>query len=217
MKKLFVYDTLNNTFEVFFLEDNAVMPYVADNYLTISQFAPTSDIAWTTKQAMQAYSKTKQINPSIQVQSAFHRTSERTWINASTYVAGVGFSLVSSPTMTYETLYRLLARDNIWNNISDLEHTINYIHVDDAYLPSASDYTRYPVIKNEDSNTYVLVLQDALITLGKLNPNHLTGFYDSTTQEAIKELQKEANIKVDGIVGAITWDVIVFEINRKVL
>ena len=217
MKKLFVYDTLNNTFEVFFLEDNATMPYVADNYLTVSQFAPTSDIAWTTKQAMQAYSKTKQINPSIQAQSAFHRTNERTWINASTYVAGVGFSLVSSPSMSYETLYRLLARDNIWNNISDLEHTINYIHVDDAYLPPASDYTRYPVIKSDDSNTYVLVLQDALITLDKLNPNHLTGFYDSTTEDAVKELQKEANIKVDGIVGAITWDVIVFEINKKVL
>lgn len=217
MKKLFVYDTLNNTFEVFFLEDNAIMPYVADNYLTVSQFAPTSDIAWTTKQAMQAYSKTKQINPSVQVQSAFHRTNERTWINASTYVAGVGFSLVSSPSMSYETLYRLLARDNIWNNISDLEHTINYIHVDDAYLPPASEYTRYPVIRYDDSNTYVLVLQDALITLDKLNPNHLTGFYDSTTQDAVKEIQKEANIKVDGIVGAITWDVIVFEINKKVL
>lgn len=217
MKKLFVYDTINNVFEVFFLDNSTTMPYVTDNYLTIDQFAPTSDIAWTTKQALQAYNKTKQINPSIQIQSAFHRTSERTWINASTYVAGVGFSLVSDSSMSYETLYRLLERDKVWNNISDLQYTINYIHVDDAYLPTASDYTRYPVIKSDDSNTYVLVLQDALITLGKLNPNHLTGFYDSTTEEAVKTLQREANIKEDGVVGAITWDVIVFEINKKVL
>ena len=217
MKKLFVYDTINNVFEVFFLEDATAMPYVSNNFLTIEQFAPTSDIAWTTKQALQAYSKTKQINPSIQIQSAFHRTNERTWINASTYVAGVGFSLVSDSSMSYETLYRLLERDKIWNNISDLQYTINYIHVDDAYLPPASDYTRYPIIKRDDSNTYVLVLQDALITLEMLNPNHLTGFYDSTTEETVKKLQSAANIKEDGVVGAITWDVIVFEINKKIL
>ena len=217
MKKLFVYDTLNNTFEVFFLEDNATMPYVADNYLTVSQFAPTSDIAWTTKQAMQAYSKTKHINPTVQVQSAFHRTSERTWINASTYVAGIGFSLVCAPSMTYQTLYRLLKREDIWSVISDVDHTINYLHVDMAYLPPAFEYTRYPLLRPGDSNTYVLTLQDALITLGYLEESNLTGIFDELTEEMVKKVQRKANVNEDGIVGAITWDILVFEINKMLL
>lgn len=217
MKKIFVYDTVNKTFEIFFLEDNAQMPYIEDNYLTTAQFAPTSDIAWTTKQSMQSYNQTKKINPTTQVQSAFHRTSERTWINASTHVAGVGFSLVIDPSMTYLTFHRLLARDDVWNNISDVEHTINYLHVDNAYLPPASDYTRYPVLRRGESNTYVLVLQDALITLGLLNENHLNGFFDSVTEGIVKNLQKQNGLTGDGVVGANTWDVIVREINRKLL
>lgn len=217
MKKIFVYDTYNGTFEVFYLENNAIMPYVADAYLTAYQFAPTSDIAWTTKQAMQAYSKTKHINPTVQVQSAFHRTSERTWINASTHVAGVGFSLVCAPSMTYETLYRLLSRDDIWNTISDVEHTINYLHVDMAYLPPASEYTRYPLLRPGDSNTYVLTLQDALLTLGYLKEDRLTGIYDEITEEMVKKLQGNSGVSADGMVGAVTWDIIVMEINKLLL
>src|SRR4029453_18036337 len=48
-------------------------------------------------------------------------------------------------------------------------------------------------------------LQRIFVMTKALAPSNITGTFDSTTEQAVKDFQQGAGLTVDGIVGPITW------------
>lgn len=68
---------------------------------------------------------------------------------------------------------------------------------------SALAVERYLVMKQGDRDEYVLALQQELKELGYLSATP-TGYYGTATVAAVKALQEDKNITVDGIAGIAT-------------
>ena len=50
-----------------------------------------------------------------------------------------------------------------------------------------------------------------------LAPSNITGTFDSTTEQAVKDFQQGAGLTVDGIVGPITWQALPADPNTPLL
>lgn len=80
-----------------------------------------------------------------------------------------------------------------------------YVLAEDVY---SAYYTgsviEFPTLKYNDSGVYVTMIQTAL---SNIYPSYtgITGLYDYTTQEKIKQLQKEHGMNPTGIVDYNTW------------
>jgi peptidoglycan hydrolase-like protein with peptidoglycan-binding domain len=61
-----------------------------------------------------------------------------------------------------------------------------------------------PTIRRGSRGPAVRVLQESLITLG-YNPGPVDGIFGLRTEAAVKAFQADRKIKVDGIVGPVTW------------
>lgn len=61
-----------------------------------------------------------------------------------------------------------------------------------------------PVLKKGDQKDYVFGLQNRLQQLG-LYKGPIDGHFDSTTRQAVKDLQSQNGLTADGHVGAQTW------------
>ena len=48
-------------------------------------------------------------------------------------------------------------------------------------------------------------LQRIFVMTKVLAPSNITGTFDSTTEQVVKDFQQGAGLMVDGIVGPITW------------
>lgn len=70
--------------------------------------------------------------------------------------------------------------------------------------PKKEDVSKYPVLKNGSSGTYVKRLQTLLRENGYLIK--VDGKFGDKTKNAVEKYQKKKNLKVDGIVGPKTWD-----------
>lgn len=76
------------------------------------------------------------------------------------------------------------------------------------------DFTNYPTIKKGSKNSYVTILQINLKKLGYdlgtygINKDGVDGEYGAKTVNAVRSFQLKANIKVDGICGPKTWEVL---------
>ena len=68
------------------------------------------------------------------------------------------------------------------------------------------DFTNYPTLKKRMINDYVKELQTILVALGyDVGKTGIDGNFGSKTQQAVRNFQKDKNLKVDGIVGKATW------------
>lgn len=80
-----------------------------------------------------------------------------------------------------------------------------FILIEDVY---SSYYTggiiEFPVIKYNDNNAYVTMIQTALSKIYK-DFTEITGKYDITTQEYIKKFQRENGLVDTGVVDNNTW------------
>lgn len=69
------------------------------------------------------------------------------------------------------------------------------------------EHITYSLIKKGSRGNLVRVAQEKLLIKGyKLPKFGADGFFGDETEKAIKELQKDVHIEVDGIVGKNTWD-----------
>src|SRR4029453_15064669 len=64
-----------------------------------------------------------------------------------------------------------------------------------------------PTISMGSTGRNVRKLQRIFIMTKVLAPGNITGTFDSTTEQAVKDFQQGAVLTVDGIVGPITWQV----------
>lgn len=62
------------------------------------------------------------------------------------------------------------------------------------------------MLKKRMINDYVKELQTILVALGyDVGKTGIDGNFGSKTQQAVRNFQKDKNLKVDGIVGKATW------------
>ena len=67
----------------------------------------------------------------------------------------------------------------------------------------------YPVLRKGSSGQYVRILQNALLAKGYKLPKYgADGSFGKETEEAVRQLQKDAGAVVDGVVGKETWGII---------
>src|SRR3954453_11175534 len=62
-----------------------------------------------------------------------------------------------------------------------------------------------PTISIGSTGKDVRRLQRIFVMTKVLAPANITGIFDSTTEQAVKDFQQWAGLTVDGMVGPITW------------
>ena len=84
--------------------------------------------------------------------------------------------------------------------------TPTWVHFDRRYgKPACSGTTSgYPTVRRGCTNTYVLILQDALNALG-YSTKTLDGKFGANTESALRAYQKRVGLTADGICGCNTW------------
>jgi peptidoglycan hydrolase-like protein with peptidoglycan-binding domain len=60
-------------------------------------------------------------------------------------------------------------------------------------------------------------LQRIFVMMKTLGPVNITGTFDATTEQAVKDFQQGAGLTVDGIVGPMTWQALPADPNTPVL
>ncbi|KAB8319519.1 peptidoglycan-binding protein [Tolypothrix campylonemoides VB511288] len=65
-----------------------------------------------------------------------------------------------------------------------------------------------PVLQKGDTGSAVKFLQNILIALDYLDSDSPTTNFQNQTDEAVRSFQEENDLKVDGIVGPKTWDLL---------
>jgi peptidoglycan hydrolase-like protein with peptidoglycan-binding domain len=73
---------------------------------------------------------------------------------------------------------------------------------------AATTSKELPVLRKGDTGGGVKLLQNVLIALDYLDSDSRTGKFQEQTDEAVRNFQEENDLKVDGIVGPKTWDLL---------
>ena len=60
-------------------------------------------------------------------------------------------------------------------------------------------------------------LQRIFVMMKTLGPASITGTFDATTEQAVKDFQQGAGLTVDGVVGPMTWQALPADPNTPVL
>jgi peptidoglycan hydrolase-like protein with peptidoglycan-binding domain len=74
-----------------------------------------------------------------------------------------------------------------------------------------------PTISIGSTGHDVRRLQRIFVMTKVLAPSNITGSFDSTTEQAVKDFQQGAGLTVDGIVGPITWQALPADPNTPLL
>ena len=62
-----------------------------------------------------------------------------------------------------------------------------------------------PTLRRGSRGCYVMILQDALSTLGYQTGNRIDGLFGTRTEEALRGYQRRTSLAVDGVCGCNTW------------
>ena len=74
-----------------------------------------------------------------------------------------------------------------------------------------------PTISIGSTGKDVRRLQRIFVMTKVLGPSNITGTFDSTTEQAVKDFQQGEGLTVDGIVGPITWQALPADPNTPLL
>lgn len=214
MTKVIMYDESNNRLYSYELQENDPMPYSYGRSLLLSEFrgSSKSNLLYSTVRAMEAWNITRRnFDAPIYVGYAFKRIYEGGHGLQSQHYAGVAFdtgqTMSSSERMR---LYELAKSLGVWGYVEPISMTPTWVHMDRRYGQSACS-AGYPTLKNGSRGVYVIVLQDALNTLGYVCGN-LDGIFGAQTLAALKDYQRSNGLSADGVVGCNTWKKICGEV-----
>lgn len=206
--KILVYNDKTNKMETYYRDLDEPMPYIEDNYLTVGEFRGSSntDTLWTDRRLMDAFNQLRNMYGSaIPVRYAFKRIAEGGHSNMSQHYAGMAMDMAQALTNEERNAIRQLAIDsNLFTYVEPAELTPTWVHVDTRNPNQACPTGGYPLIKKGDKGVYVLVLQDALNTLG-YNAGNIDGIFGNNTKNAVIRFQNANGLSADGIVGCNTW------------
>ena len=194
MARLLVYDAYENKVYTYSsLNENDPMPYSTGTTLTVREFRGKSNspVLWTTIAAMEAWNLTRRkYGKGIPVGYAFRRIWE------------------GGLSQTQRTaIYNAARSTGAWGYVEPLSQTPTWVHMDRRYgTPACSGTTAgYPTLRRGSRGCYVMILQDALSTLGYQTGNRIDGVFGSRTEEALRGYQKRTSLSVDGVCGCNTW------------
>ncbi len=74
-----------------------------------------------------------------------------------------------------------------------------------------------PTLSSGSTGHDVRRLQRVFVMMKTLGPNNITGTFDATTEQAVKDFQQGEGLTVDGIVGPLTWQALPADPNTPVL
>ena len=210
MAKIFVYDAYTNRMLTYNLTENDVMPYAYGTSLRVKEFRGSSNSAvlWTTTAAMEAWNLTRRsYGRGIYVGYAFKRIWEGGHGTRSQHYAGVAFDVGQNTTAAARRrIWNAASKTGAWGYVEPLSMTPTWVHFDRRYgVPACSGTTAgYPTLRRGCTNTYVLILQDALNALGYVCGS-LDGKFGARTENALKAYQKRVGLTNDGVCGCNTW------------
>ena len=192
MARLLIYDAYENKVYTYnSLNENDPMPYSTERTLTLREFRGKSGspVLWTTIAAMEARNLTRRTyGKGIPVGYAFRRIweggqSQRT------------------------AIYRAARSTGAWGYVEPLSQTPTWVHFDRRYgTPACSGTTAgYPTLRRGSRGCYVMILQDALSTLGYQTGSRIDGLFGTRTEEALRGYQRRTSLTVDGGCGCNSW------------
>ena len=212
MPRLLVYDAYENQVYTYpNISENDSMPYSYGTTLTVKEFRGKSgsNTLWTTIAAMEAWNLTRRkYGKAIGVGYAFRRIWEGGHGTRSQHYAGVAFDVGQNTTQTNRTaIYNAARSTGAWGYVEPLSMTPTWVHFDRRYgTPACSGTTAgYPTLRRGCKGCYVMILQDALSTLGYKTGTRIDGIFGSQTESALRGYQRQAGLSVDGICGCNSW------------
>lgn len=118
-----------------------------------------------------------------------------TVIEAKGTQAGVITSKVSDKKWTY------------WGELKGVDYSDS--HEDPTPAPDPDPEKGYPTLKKGSKGEYVQLLQSKLVNKGyDIGSSGVDGIFGSKTETAVKQFQQDWGLKVDGIVGTQTWEML---------
>ncbi len=212
MARVLVYDAFENKIYTYVnLNENDPMPYSTTNTLTVKEFrgASGSPTLWTTTAAMSAWNLTRRTyGGPIHVGYAFRRIWEGGHGTRSQHYAGVAFDVGQGQgSSARRAIHRAAVNSGAWGYVEPLADTPTWVHFDRRYgTPACSGTTSgYPTLRRGSRSTYVMILQDALSTLGYQTGTRIDGIFGSMTESAVIAYQRRTGLKADGVCGCNTW------------
>ena len=193
------------------LNENDPMPYSTGTTLRVREFRgkSASRTLWTTIAAMEAWNLTRRkYGRGIPVGYAFRRIWEGGHGTRSQHYAGVAFDVGQSLTQTERTaIYNAARNTGAWGYVEPLSQTPTWVHMDRRYgTPACSGTTAgYPTLRRGSRGCYVMILQDALSTLGYQTGSRIDGVFGARTEEALRGYQRRTSLSVDGVCGCNSW------------
>ena len=212
MATIKVYNNDENRMETYFRREDEAMPYNTGNTLSVSEFrgSSMSDLLWTEKRAMQAWSSFRfMYGAPIHVGYAFKRPSEGGHSPQSQHYAGMAFDVGHNLNNTQRAQMRSLAvNSGLWTYVEPVSISPTWVHFDKRRGTPACASGGYPSVRLGVLGAYVLILQDALDSLGYITGG-LDGIFGSATATAVTAFQQNRGLTPDGIVGCNTWRALV--------
>ena len=91
--------------------------------------------------------------------------------------------------------------------VEPLSQTPTWVHFDRRYGTPACSGTAagYPTLRRGSRGCYVMILQDALSTLGYQTGSRIDGLFGTRTEEALRGYQRRTSLTVDGVCGCSSW------------
>ena len=186
MARLLIYDAYENKVYTYAnLNENDPMPYSTLTTLRLREFRgkSSSPTLWTTIAAMEAWNLTRRkYGRGIPVGYAFRRIWEGGHGTRSQHYAGVAF--------------------DVGQSLEQRQRTAIY----NAARATCSGTTAgYPTLRRGSRGCYVMILQDALSTLGYQTGSRIDGIFGARTEQALRGYQKRTSLRVDGVCGCDSW------------
>ena len=103
----------------------------------------------------------------------------------------------------WDYVLRYVRYSNAEQKPVDVSEFINYSDND-------CQNTKIPMLKMGMYGPAVAALQGALRYHGFITPDKITGGFGTDTQKAVKKFQTRHKLEVDGIVGPVTWNELMF-------
>jgi hypothetical protein len=99
------------------------------------------------------------------------------------------------------------ASSGAWGYVEPLSQTPTWVHFDRRYgTPACRGTTAgFPTLRRGSRGCYVMVLQDALSTLGYQTGSRIDGVFGARTEEALRGYQRRTSLSVDGVCGCNSW------------
>ena len=214
MATIKVFNNDENRMETYFKRENEAMPYNTGNTLTVSEFrgSSKSDLLWTEKRAMQTWNSFRFIyGRPIYLGFAFKRVYEGGHGQQSQHYAGVAFDMGQNLSNAERAQMRSIAvNSGLWGYVEPVSLSPTWVHLDRRRGTPACASGGYPLTRFGNIGAYVLVLQDALNTLG-YSTGGIDGIFGNATSNAVLSFQKSRGLTADGIVGCLTWSTLMYQ------